>query len=726
MEQEPISPLKIQSITSLLFSEEPLKIKFLKSENLIGVQTKKSIEIYRIFPKLQKISEIHENLHSSNCEPNDFNFAKNGKSIIYSNSKKRVFIKTIEKNENQKPYSLFKKISTNNLSNFQFVNTKKKIDSKFNCFKGISFDLNEKEKKNNRLDDMLNCSFTHLYTFRDNLTKIEFLENLIDNKEKIKVVSAISENGDVNVCFNYVFDFLKIDLKNFIDVSPNCEFDYVFSNDLKFIYFFGKEKRGGSDKEIFDLNFFCIDCRFFEMNLEELFFISYNISSIKAIIMNLRLGYFKAKSNFREVSMKIKNFLAELDLDEEENLINFTNFIKLGICKEEKITSFFEIFGLKKLTDFHEMINNKFDILLDFFRESFLPGLKRISAILQDLKLIDKKYKNENLNFFENNILEETLEYISFGQKSVSKLIKIIFKKITQLKNFFLFLFKKKLKIRNGANSEEEEIQFKQYVQSEVDFENLLEYLRSIESITLKDLLTDFDSSIFTYDKTKKNNNLELTNNSLIDMFKDIRNDLGLKNMKKETKNEIEILNQLSLIGIIKEIENRLKKFNPFFEKEILKNFKLHKNRNILKNSETDIFNKILLDDQKNIIFLFSEKNLFYILKKISSENFLIKLNLNFLSIKKKHQFSYNEKNNNLYITDNNNNNNFLFVLNLNQFKFSKIKLQNLNFDIVRGIDVDINMVKCTKRFDRRISFLNNNDNELISLFYENKLNILK
>ena len=727
-----MSCISKSEITSLIFSEDPTKIKFLKSENLLGVQTKKSIDIYRIFPKLEKISEIHENLHSANCEPYDFNFANNGSSIIYSNSKKRVFIKKIEKN--QKPYNLFKQISNTNIKNFQFVETQNKIDSKYNCFKGISYDLNIKDKKNNILDKIFNCSFTHLYTFRDNLTKIEKLENIIDNKENIQIVSSINLNGNISICFNFVFDFLKIDLQNFFEIKMNSDLEYLFSPSLDFIYIFVKEKKIMNDKELFCLNFCQIDIKFLKKNLEELFFISYNISSIKAIIMNLRLGYFKAKSDFKEVSMKLKSFLAELELDEGDNLDNFINFIKFGICQEDIIKSFFECFGLNKLNDFNEMINTKFDIILDFFRESFLPGLKRISAILQDLKLIDKKYKYENLNFFEDKILEETLEYISFAQKAVKEIIKMIFKKITQLKNFFLFLFKKKIKTRNGVNSEEEDIQFKQYIESELDFQNLLEYLKNMESITLKDLLITLDSSIFIYKEEKENkgerkNNLELENIDLINLFKDLRTDLGLKNYEEKKKKKIDIINELSLIGIIREFEKRLKKFNPFFGNEILKNFKFVNHQNFLKDSNTEIYNKIILDKNENITFLFSEKNIFYILKKINSENFLMKLNLEFLSIKKKHIFSYNKKKNDLYITDNNNNENILFSLNLNQFQFQKIKFENnLQFDFqnFKGYIVSRNIIQGVQTFNRRINFLNNNDDELISLFYDNRLHILK
>ena len=40
--------------------------------------------------------------------------------------------------------------------------------------------------------------------------------------------------------------------------------------------------------------------------------------------------------------------------------------------------------GVKKLKEFYDTINSKFDILEDFYDESFLPGFKKVLAMLKD------------------------------------------------------------------------------------------------------------------------------------------------------------------------------------------------------------------------------------------------------------------------------------------------------------------------------------------------------
>lgn len=97
----------------------------------------------------------------------------------------------------------------------------------------------------------------------------------------------------------------------------------------------------------------------------------------------------------REICSKIQNFLVELELMEEPELLNFRRFIKFGIGKESLIKNFYDMMGLKKIYETNLFLHEELTNLRDFYFDSFLPGCQQLkilnSSLVNNLELLNVK-----------------------------------------------------------------------------------------------------------------------------------------------------------------------------------------------------------------------------------------------------------------------------------------------------------------------------------------------
>ena len=81
----------------------------------------------------------------------------------------------------------------------------------------------------------------------------------------------------------------------------------------------------------------------------------------------------------------------------------------LGRRLTSKITCFFDDLGETKLRNFLDKNTKRLEEVEDFLMETYKPGLFKILAVLEDLKMVKSQFKVilEFENVFEANLMED-------------------------------------------------------------------------------------------------------------------------------------------------------------------------------------------------------------------------------------------------------------------------------------------------------------------------------
>lgn len=89
---------------------------------------------------------------------------------------------------------------------------------------------------------------------------------------------------------------------------------------------------------------------------------------------------------------------------EDECLEDFQQTVLLGRRQTSKIQCFFDDLGETKLKNFIEKNGKRLEEVEDFLMETYKPGLFKILAVIQDLKMIKQQFE-VILEF--NNVIED-------------------------------------------------------------------------------------------------------------------------------------------------------------------------------------------------------------------------------------------------------------------------------------------------------------------------------
>lgn len=252
-------------------------------------------------------------------------------------------------------------------------------------------------------------------------------------------------------------------------------------------------------------------------NIELFFFTSYNLSFVKDLLNNLKLGYFQSQSKILEISSSISSFLDTMELMEDEYLQDFRSTILVGHKITQRIQTFLDGLGEKKVTQFEEQFLQKVEEVEDFLIETYKPGLFKILAILVDIEFVGDLFELQIQRMFtaeEVRGFKELIQVLAEHSLSLQKFIQL---KKMQVKNFCLFLFKRYIQAENLLLVQVQP-EFQKYKDGIVDFKMLMDYLSSWDSIKLKDLQGFFQENIFP-PKPQPINKLTFNNQKIVDQL---------------------------------------------------------------------------------------------------------------------------------------------------------------------------------------------------------------
>lgn len=511
---------QLRIISAKTLTDPPQRCEFLDKEAIIGVVSEAGLEIYRVKPQFERIALI-TSTELGNSNVRDFIIDPIGQLVIVSTDKPKVQVFKLTEDEDRRPYIIFNDADSPVIG-LNVMKTKYNVKSSYHSFQRLNdSDVSIQETSYNVAEKIFKSSFTHLFTIKENLNKIQKLESLIDQKNQIYILYSV-DGKKIKASLNSLIDLFTLDLS-----------EHVESRDFQILSIDQSECLGRLnviarvDKENGTSDFVNVVLGFKQLseNIDEFFCLNYSLALVKEFFLNLKLGFFNAKTKFKDIGKRVSGFLGELHIDEPENLTELRWFIKLGHRSTENLPSFFEILDMKKLAEFHQFVLQNFSIVEDFVSESLRPGLSKIQVILEDTKRIIIGLNIRDNNLMEITTLEGFMNTVRLLSRAIDRLFYRISAKKLELLNFFLFLFKWKMK--NSANLKfTENPEYLKYHNALLDFKLLLQYLDSQASICLDDLAADCDTELLVH-PTEPRQDVSLST-ELVDKFKSLQVKLGL------------------------------------------------------------------------------------------------------------------------------------------------------------------------------------------------------
>lgn len=521
------SPLKITS--TKVMSENPKKCEFLEGQAIIGVVTEVGLEIYRVKPQFERISLINTS-ELNNAGIRDFIIDPVGQLIIISTDKPKVQVFKLTEDEDRRPYIIFNDADTA-VKGFRVMQSGFNIKSSYHSFQRIhDRDINMPEASYSVVEKIFKSSFTHLFTIKENLNKIQKLESLIDIKNQIYFLYCI-DGLKIKASLNSLIDLFTLDLSEFIEgtfeilsIDSGAEIDKL--NILV---------KSTMEEGRINVSSVCFKFDQLSDNIDEVFCLNYSLALVKEFLLNLKLGFFNAKTKFKEIGKKVQAFIGEMNIDEVSNLEELRWFIKFGYRSTENLPSFFEILDMKKLAEFHQFVLQNFGIVEDFVSESLKPGLSKILVILEDTKRINSRLNINSQSFIDVDAIDTFINSLRVLSKAIDQLLYRITDKKLEILNFFLFLFKWKMK--SSANLKyNENPEYLKYYNALLDFKLLIKYLSSYSSICLEDLSAACESEIIVVNN--ENETVTEVDPKTDDQFKNLYKQLGLSPLNDRNDNQ--------------------------------------------------------------------------------------------------------------------------------------------------------------------------------------------
>lgn len=499
MIEEP-SPINRYDILQKALSERPIKQDFVSEKELITLMFENRFEIFRVEHRtLQKISQI--DLMPQTAKAIDFTWSPDSTYICYSSSNPKVYCYNIgDPSLEKRTITLFNDCKTR-VSQLRWFDSANYIQNDYDCFKPMEVpDKDRKAPAVSFLESCMKCSYSHFYSVGDGLKKIQAMEHLLNQKQKIAIVSGIDSEMIFRMSFNGALDFIKFPLKDFIESIADIKgLKYEFSPDFSHLHFMYLRADGVQElaRPSFRLEQMTLNTSTISVYFKECFFATFLLQMTKEVLANCRFNYFRSKEAFDEVKKAVEVFFGENQLTDYALLSELCGLIKFG-KDSDTFLKFFENFDLKKLHTLSETINNNLNIALDVYLECVYPSLQRVSAYWQDLRNLQVFFEVRKLLFLDASKIASLEKELNVMLKVMRNLIDAITNKKIELKNFCLFCFKWKVKASSSMKNNESP-EFKYYNEAVVDYELLLKFLSSSRSIYLEDIIgTIYDQAVGT------------------------------------------------------------------------------------------------------------------------------------------------------------------------------------------------------------------------------------
>jgi len=483
-------PITRYDILQKGLSEKPAGQDFASGKELVTLMFENRFEIFRVEQRsLQKIAQI--DLMPQTAKAIDFTWSPDGVYICYSSSNPKVYCYNIgDPSLEKRTFSLFSDCKTR-VSQLRWFESANYIENDYDCFKPM--EVPEKDRKApavSFLECAMKCSYSHLYSVNKGLKKIQAIEHLFGQRQKISVVSGIDSEMMFRISFNCALDFIKLPLKDLIDgIAEAKNLKYEFSSDFSRLHFMFLRSGGvkESARPSFTLEQVTLDTSTITVYFKEYFFATFLLQMTKEVLANCRFNFFRSKEAFDEVKKLVQMFFGETQLTDFAVLNELCELIKFG-KESDTFLKFFENIDLKKLNTLSETINNNLNIALDVYLECVYPSLQRVSAYWQDLKNLQVFFDIRKLPFLDGAKIASLERELNAMLKVIRNLIDVITDKKIELKNFCLFCFKWKVKASASLKGNDSP-DFKYYCEAVVDYELLLKYLSSSRSIYLDDII---------------------------------------------------------------------------------------------------------------------------------------------------------------------------------------------------------------------------------------------
>lgn len=329
-----------------------------------------------------------------------------------------------------------------------------------------------RRRRPNLLDQLFKCAFTHPYSRKENLNKLRLLEELL-TKSKVSILSALLDSGEVHLSIDGLVDFFAVDLKKHVQLDSVEQTKVQLAADFSSLQVLVPYALANSQEV--KLTILGLDLLPLKSSLPEILRLMIRAAYFREIAVNLRFCYEKMRMSFQDIQRKIKGFLMELDLEEDPMILyRLKQFVVTG-TQNEKINEFFKNLSVKKIGEIRESVGNFVRDVRALLLDTFKIGLSRMMVLLSFMK-------SARPGLFDS--LEDLVRGAYFVLDSIVS--KTLAKEI-QIRNFFIFLYRSKLKTispKKVCEYEDEALSSER-----LDHHQLLALLKSKESLYMKDLL---------------------------------------------------------------------------------------------------------------------------------------------------------------------------------------------------------------------------------------------
>lgn len=598
MQIEAQSNLKNLTIVSL--KEKPGWMKLQCHSNLLGLIAHKKLVVYRIELGFHKIFEFEEKNLQNNEKIIDFNFSPTSQKICLAFEKGKIICLNIEEPDNEKRQLHLFANSSQACSLIKWVESTKRIHSWFDCFRLINEDSRPSNNRN-YFYDYVKPSFSHVFADKANLLRIQSLEDLIDRRETISILSVVENLRTLRLAFNGVLEFGEIDLAKICPMENLVRLEYCWLDQFKTLL----TASLNGDRSSCTLSVGWTNTHQFEFYMREIFAVSWILANIKESDANLKLGVFKSRTVLKTQKDVLLNWFPE-SIRLNPNLhTDIKHLAEFGSTKSEELFNFLKELDIKAMFNANESIGKFLKSLFEFFLECVYSQYQRMGAYVRELRQVNEQLTQKGVCVLPVNELLDLENLIVAALQTTEIVIDKINRKKLQLRNFFLFCFKAKFKLANKLRDGSEH---KELHEAIVDFGLLFEFLNTRESLFMDDLNAEYNNICLLNNKPQNQHvfNLpESTENALAELLQEINVPMPLTPTIPNIK--------LGFSQIVNEISGKLKIVAAFFVNHFLLIDNFKKTVQLNFNLNDDLVFSCVSQNEEDAYVGYLHQNSFYV-----------------------------------------------------------------------------------------------------------------
>lgn len=468
--------------------EKAKDIRTLKGSNLLGVASEKRLLIHRVDPgALGKFFEFEDRGTSNTDSIADFVISPAADQVFISFEKGRAFCVDTEETDPEKRQIQIFQTATAGCSQSFWTELNHEFGGSFDCFRPVGSARVAKNVKN-YLHEYIKPSFSHVFADKNNLLRIQNLEDLAERRGKMNVLTAVESGEKLRGCFNGILEFMEIELSKLIPVKKVESLKYFWLNDFKTLGFLWREKRDSNQWVLVGCK---ADVSAFESHLREVFLVAWMLANLKESDSNLKLGVFKSRTTLKTHKDALKNWFPEAIRDDPELASSLCEFAVTGKTEKKALVTFLKELELKKMLGLAENIGKFLKSLFEFFLECVISQYQRMAIFIRDLRQINEFMSVKKAVFLPEKELKELELLVQSEMETAQRIVSKIVRKKLELRNFFLFCFKARFQLSGKAKDSNE---YQNLHESIVDYPLLIEFLKKKESLFLDDFNGEFNN----------------------------------------------------------------------------------------------------------------------------------------------------------------------------------------------------------------------------------------